>query len=228
MQELTALLKAVAWPLIALTALIMLRAQVVALLKVLATKIERATRVKFTRSGFELADEILRNSIAPAVTRPTAVTPAERQGEFERLVGEYNTLNIADEAERIAARRRLADRLGELAISLNLARNTLAERDDEGRLVALATAVVQRPMAADLATLEKAAQCANFNFTRYRILLALVSALSQRRSMTAGNYRQAENVLTQVEHRPDAPTTPSLQRLIDSTRATLADMKDGA
>ena len=46
--------------------------------------------------------------------------------------------------------------------------------------------------------------------------------------MTTADYRQAENVLTQVEHRPDAATMPSLQPLIDSTRATLADMKDSA
>jgi hypothetical protein len=153
----------------------------------------------------------------------TNETTEEPEKEFDRLAVEYDNLNLADRAKHVEARFKLADRLGQLALKLRLPRPAMAQSTSEGRLVALATATALRPMASDLAALETAAHTANFNFTRYRIVLGLIPTLAKpvvgRETLT-----RAESILADVEARPKATTDESLQRLIDRTRATVAEL----
>jgi hypothetical protein len=181
-------------------------------------KIERASRLKIGRGGVELLEEIVRGSIVTGHQGGTATTE-----EFEKLAHEYDHLDIENPAERITARRRWADRLGDLALRLRLARSTLSTSKSEGKLVASATAIVLSPMSRDLAALEKAAETANFNFTRYRIVLALAPSLS-RPGISADTLGRIKVILNNVENRPTAQTEPSLLRIIDKTRAAVSDL----
>jgi hypothetical protein len=75
----------------------------------------------------------------------------------------------------------------------------------------------------DLDTLEKVARIAKFNVTRYRIVFALAPMLA-RPKIGARSLHRIGNVLDTVEDRPNASTAPSLQRLIDRMRATIAEL----
>ena len=115
-----------------------------------------------------MVEEVVRGSIIPRqVSRTGAVE------EFEKLAVQYNELHISDEAERVAERMRLADRLGALYLQLEHARTKFPDTATEAQIVVLATAISIKPMRSDLDSLEKAAKIANFNFTRYRRLIPL-------------------------------------------------------
>ena len=152
-----------------------------------------------------------------------AETAEEPERLFERLAHEYDKLEITDPSKRAEARSRLADRLGQLTLKLRLPRPALSQSLSEGKLVALATAVALRPMASDLAALERAANTANFNFTRYRIVLALIPVLT-RPAVGSETLDRVEGVLTAVADRPNATTDESLWRLINRTGATVAEL----
>jgi hypothetical protein len=219
MQEVAALLKAIAWPAVVLIVFFLMRSQLLSLLSVLATKMDRSSRVKIGgKLGIELAEEVVRGHISLGHGSATATLQ-----DFERHAEEYDKLRISDEAERVAERRRLADRLGSLALQLRLGREGLAQSHSEGQLVALATSIVLKPMGRDLASLEKAAKTANFNFTRYRMVLALTPTLA-RPNVNAQILRRVGAVLDDVETRPNVETAPALQRLIERTRAAIPEL----
>lgn len=176
MREMAALLKTIAWPVVVLVALWALRSSILSLLSALSGKIDRASRLKLGgKAGLELVEEIVRGSIISGQSSRTATVE-----EFEKLATQYNEMKITDEAERVAERQRLADRLGELALHLNIKRSEIPQNASEAHLVAIATAMALRPMArGDLDTLEKAARISDYNFTRYRIVLALAPMLAR-------------------------------------------------
>jgi hypothetical protein len=142
-------------------------------------------------------------------TGPTGETEAQ---EFLRLVTEYDNVNEPDPAKRVEIRHRLADRLGQLAISLKEVRRDLAS-GSEGRLVALATAVVRSPARGDLGALVAAAENVKFKFTGYRIVLALVSLLSGD-NVRPTTLARVEDAVKEVAANTDAKSDPPLQRLV--------------
>ena len=218
MRDVALLLRAVAWPVVALIVLYLFHRELRSVIGEFSEKIRRASRLKLTLSGLELAEEVARG----AIKAYTAAEEPER--EFERLAVEYDKLNIADASKRVEARFRLADQLGQLALILRLPRPALSQSLSEGKLVALATAAALEPMANDLAALERAANTANFMFTRYRIVLALIPVLT-RPAIGRETLGRVEVILTAVEARPNATTNDSLQRLIDRTRTTVAELR---
>ncbi len=224
MRDFAELLKAVAWPSVALTALLLLRSQAGSVVSELAAKIRRAKNLTIGgKAGLSLAEEIIRGNILPDNTTTTAAQ--DLPAEFEQLAAKYDDIGINDLAERVAARHRLADRLGRLAITLKLPRGALSEALSEGKLVALATMAVLKPMAGDLTAIKRASETAKFNFTRYRLVLALVPTLSKT-VVGAETLDRAEVILHTIEDRADATTDPSLQRLIDKTRLMVSALRD--
>jgi len=216
------LLKAVAWPAVALTVFLVLRSEARSFMSMLTLKVDRASRTKLLKGMIDLVDEVAKASVSSDRSGgpPSGQDPAQ---EFEALAKEYDALDDPDYKSRVATRRRQADRLGELAASLKLPRAALAESTSEGKLVALATAAVLKPMTNDFAALEKAAETANFNFTRYRLALAIVPTLSKA-AVSAKLLRRAAKILDSIEHRPNAETDASLQRRIDGLRAMVASL----
>lgn len=226
-----ALAGAVAWPLTALLVFFALRRQAVALLDALCVKLGQADQISIGKDGLTLISTITRQSIAggsgakgsarlglPAPPKLLAPPVEDERAEFDRLVGEYGTCDIPDLAERIRVRMGLADRLGQLALTLSLDRGELSASGVEGRMVALATAVILDPRPGDLALLEDAAKRANYNFTRYRIVLALPPALTVDHGAEA--TRLALSVLTAAEARPN--TDGNLRSLIEATRRVIS------
>lgn len=220
MRDLALLLRAIAWPTIALLVLLLFRRELRSVIVEFSEKLKRSSRLKLKMLGLELAEEVARGTVKGQISNEAVKEPEK---EFERLAVEYDKLDIADRVERAEARFKLADQLGQLALKLRLPRAAMAQSISEGKLVALATAAALRPMASDLAALETAAQAANFNFTRYRIALALIPILA-RPVVGRETLTRVESILTNVEDRPNATTDEALQRLIDRTRATVAEL----
>jgi hypothetical protein len=139
--------------------------------------------------------------------------------EFEKLAEAYDELNIPDYNRRVSERERLVARLTAIAIDLDLKRGALAEQRSEGKLVTLASVILNRPLSNDINYLEKASQTAHFRFTRYRIVLATIPTLSSP-ALTTKILNRVESVLNNVENKPEAPDE-ILQRLIDKVRQQL-------
>jgi hypothetical protein len=216
--EFAAILKAIAWPVVVFLAVWFFRKQLSLLISAFSTKIERSTRISIGgKRGIELIEEVVRGSI---VTSGGATT----QERFEALALEYDDLRIGGNEERVEARHKLANQLGDLAVKLRLARGALSDSNSEGKLVALATAALLKPMPRDITTLAKASEKANFNFTRYRIVLSVTPTLA-RADVSASTLDTVDAILNNVEHRPDVATDPPLQRLIEKTRAAVDDLR---
>src|SRR5579863_2431094 len=100
MQNLAALLKAAAWPLVALLFIMLFRAPVANLIGVFAAKIDRAKRVKlkWSKAAFDLLEEVTHQLVAPA-----QASAAATMEEFERLAAAYeNARGQVPERMRLA------------------------------------------------------------------------------------------------------------------------------
>ncbi|MDL2408505.1 hypothetical protein PY650_23235 [Rhizobium calliandrae] len=160
MKDVAEILKAVAWPITTVIVFFYLRHQLTFLVASVIRRISDANKLKFRFLGltFEMASQLARTSIAPTKKTKTDETDAD---EFVRLAGEYQDLDIQGTKERVAKRFELADRLGDLAVALNLPRANLA-KGNEGYLVAFATAAILQPMPDDLKNLRTAASKVKF------------------------------------------------------------------
>jgi hypothetical protein len=226
------LVQAVSWPLVAFIALLLLRRDLANLVDEVAGTIRRSRRVKYKGFGvtLELASEIAQGEV---VTKTTVVPAANAlaaqaaQEEFETLAVAYRDLKISDPAQRVAERRRLADQLGASADALRIERSKLSS-GHEGERVALATAILLKPMRGDLIHLLTAASpprgTSLFKFTGYRIVLALTPTLSAD-SVGKRQLDRVEKVLDAVEQNANAAVDQPLQNLLDRTRAVVDEMR---
>lgn len=222
MADIVNLVKALAWPLVALTALIRLLPEIRGLVAILSQKIERSKTVKIAKI-IELAEEVARGAAVPKMGQDDKII-GNKVDEFEKLAKAYDELHIADYNQRVSERERLVARLTAIAIDLDLKRGALAEQKSEGKLVTLASLILNRPLPNDINYLEKASQTASFRFTRYRIVLATLPTLS-RPVLTTKTINRVEFVLNNVENKPEAPDE-ILQRLIDKFRQQLEIIRE--
>lgn len=213
MDDFVAFIEHLAWPTVAFFALIAIAVPVIRLLWVLASKIDRAQEFSLGKDGIKFTDQLAEVSLRLAATevrqdnikavvfegQSSVANREQAKVELDRLAAEYVGLNIADYGLRVEKRSELADRMSKLVITFALDRNTLVNEEDEGHLVALATAVLVEPKREDVALLEKSSKKADFNFTRYRIVLAL-SVLIARRLVGAGEKAAMTNLLSNVRH----------------------------
>ncbi|TCU33142.1 hypothetical protein [Rhizobium azibense] len=220
MKDLVEILKALAWPGTVVIIFFYLRNQATFAAAALIRKIGHADKVKLRLPGvaFEMASQVARTSITPTKKSREGETDA---AEFERLAREYTELSIPDKKERAAKRFELADRLGELAVSLNLPRSSLA-RGNEGEIVALATAAILEPMAHDLRNMRTAAAKGEFKFTAYRLVLTIPALASDARPATIARL---EAMLNDIETRSKSREDDDLQELVETTRLALADLQ---
>lgn len=221
MSGVAEILKAVAWPIAVGVIFFYLRSQVNLLAGVLVTKLGEANRIKFRVAGmvFEMASQMTRASIAP--TSKTRAGESDRD-EFDRLAREYHDLAIADLQERVAQRFKLADRLGDLAVSLDLPRKKLAN-GNEGEIVALATAAIMQPKTRDLAALRVAARRVRFKFTAYRLVMTVPNLAKD--DLRSATLARLEEMLKDIEENSKSKEDADLQELIDTTRQTFADLR---
>ncbi|MDQ0467641.1 hypothetical protein [Labrys wisconsinensis] len=229
MHDFVQIVQAVAWPLVVLAALLLLRRDLASLVDEIAGSFRRSRRIKYKGFGvaLELAGEIAQDTVKQRTSIEPAANSESAEREFEALAVAYRDLKIADPAQRAAERRRLADRLGGLAIALRIDRHKLST-GHEGERVALATAVLLSPARGDLGHLLSAASPPSgsslFRFTGYRIVLALTPTLSHER-VGKGQLDRVEKILNVVEQNANAATDEPLQTLIDRTRAVVEEMR---
>lgn len=229
MHDFVQFVQAVAWPLVALTALLILRRDLANLVDEIAESIHRSNKLKY--KGFGMAVELACEIAQVAVPAKTSVgLPADgpaAQQEFEKLAVAYRDLKVADYTQRVAERRHLADQLGAWANNLPADRSKLST-GHEGERVALATAILLRPMRGDLTHLLSAASpppnTVLFKFTGYRIVLALTTSLSGDK-ISERQLGRIEKVLDAVEQNANAASDPGLQALLDRTRAVVEEMQ---
>ncbi|MCV0426218.1 MAG: hypothetical protein K5905_12145 [Roseibium sp.] len=216
------LIKAIAWPAVALTAILLFRSHIRSMTDTLSRRIVDADKIKLKIGSvaLDLAHEISR---APAAAQKEIAAPEDIKQHFDELVRSYDELSIVDEVDRVAERQKLSGELGRLAEALSISRSELANRPEEGAMVTLATLAINSWMENDLNLLCKIASKAQFNFTRYRIVLGLLTSLA--RNPSENNVRsKAEAILLSVES--TKPVSPSLQRLIDKTRTVVVTLDD--
>ena len=211
------LIKAVAWPAVALTAIFLFRNHIGSMTGALGARIAEANKIKLKIGSvaLELAREIART---PAPPRKKIAGPSDTIEAFNELAKRYDDLSTEDEADRVAERQKISEELARLATALPIPRPTLSDRSDEGAMVALATLTINSWTEDDIDLLRKISSKALFNFTRYRIVLGLLTSIARSPS-DSGVRTKAEAILRNVE--AAATVSPSLQRLIDKTRTVV-------
>ncbi|WP_416064043.1 hypothetical protein ACK9YZ_12580 [Rhizobium sp. ZK1] len=220
MKELIKLLDVAAWPFVALVAIILFRVKLDGLFFSITDKIRRSNKIKASGLGisFELMGEVIKNSIAPGATYLTA-DQTEDSKKFDKLVSDYDSVKDADPRQRARLRKPIADELGELAVALQLDRKTLAQ-GPEGKLVALATAIILKPNDGDLDQILEGSKRVKYKYTAYRLVLGVISAL-RKTSLTKANKTKIASILAAIEDNANSSQDSSLQNLINKTRRDL-------
>ncbi len=136
------------------------------------------------------------------------------QQEFDRLISAYVAVDDVDRSQRVAKRDQLANRLGEVGRKLQIARSALAAGPD-AKIAVLATMITADPRKGDLSHLATAAAHVEYKFSGYRLVLALLSFLSNF-PPTSNSLRKAMVILDEIEKRvnPD----DDLAAIIDRAR----------
>lgn len=184
----------------------------------LSFRIAEANKIKLKIGSvaLDLAHEIART---PAASPRKAATISDLNKDFDKLVKRYDELSIDDESDRVAERQKLSEELGRLAAALSIPRTELANRPQEGAMVALATLTINFWTKDDLDLLGKIASKAQFNFTRYRIVLGLLTSIARAPS-EKGVRLKAKAILRDVE--TAATVSTSLKSLIEKTQTVLS------
>jgi hypothetical protein len=228
MHDFVELVHAVAWPVVALTALLLLRADLSNLIERVGEFLRRTKTIK-AKGPFGIALDLAAEIAQRGIPGPEVEGSVSRQ-EFETLAAEYRVLKVASYSERVAARRRLSDRLGALVLALDLDRNELSS-GHEGERVAFATASLIMPKQGDIGRLLIAASTKSsdpesrlYRFTGYRIVLALTPQIT---GASKRQLEKAEKTLEAVERNAVADEDSSLQALIDRTRAVIEEARQG-
>jgi len=217
MRDWALLIRSLAWPIVALTAMATFRLELVGIFSAIKRQIENAKRFKGRAFGasFELASEVTQRFVQNVSKSDGPATESETE-EFARKVHEYENFNDPDARTRAKLRHPLADRLGTLAVSLGLKRLELAN-GSEGQLVALATAIVLHPLRGDLAAIEKAAAKVTFKYTAYRLVLALISVIPTV-ALNKRTLQRLEAILANIAANARAADDPALHSIIESTK----------
>ena len=218
MLEVAHILRAISWPIVALVAFYKFGGDLRRLIERIGVRVDQAANIKIKMAGLglELAGLVVKRNGAGA--RPLTVdkpdeTPLQ---EFERLLAEYEAVNSPERARRVERRNQLADRMGQLARQLKLARSALAEGPDV-KIAALATVIIIEPKKSDLSHLSKAAQNVQYKFSGYRLVLALLAFIATF-PLSPKSLALAVALLDDVETRTSAADDDDLSAIIEHTR----------
>ena len=127
MQDFAAILRALAWPLVAVYVVYRFQGPLARLLEGAATFFGHLGKLRFRDFGvnLELAADVAKAVVTSPGKDPTRTAESDAD-EYQRLAREYTDLREPDYAKRVALRRVQADRLGVLAASLRRDRKALA------------------------------------------------------------------------------------------------------
>src|SRR4051812_22060963 len=128
-----------------------------------------------SQQGQALLSQVTSQHDTPA----TAITD-----ELREMASAYLRIEIPDWAERTRAKDAAANEMGLYVVSHNVPRDDLARENDEGLILALASAVLLDPQPEDADRLLAASAGVYRLHVRYRVLLAF-SRLMERRMLTS-------------------------------------------
>jgi len=111
-------------------------------------RLELERRAITAETSAELLSSVANMPAAAALQGSVAPTPAVRD-KLQQLSNEYKSINIADWAERTRAKNRVAAALFQTVVTEGVSRDWLADQDDEGLILALASTAHAMPEAGD-------------------------------------------------------------------------------
>ncbi len=212
------------WPLTTLIVLFFLRAEVKSLIERLSESLDRAVGIKVGTKGVEIK---LRESIAAANARVTAVQAAQEQmtapaahargrhkeartdggelpSDLVNLAQAYLKTEISDHAERVRFKNETARHMGDIVLAKDVSRDQLVRSDNEALYVAFAAAVIAQPEQADLGRLLGIARKAARLHVRYRLVVALI-VLINKGLATVKDSASIQDALDRLRFNADPP-----------------------
>jgi hypothetical protein len=244
LREITEMLKAVAWPLVAVLALLILRGEIRSFVAKLAETLGNAAQISIGAKGLDIKYD---RKIAAINSRISALGAVQSQvtetiykterrdrafKKQDRATGipqalrelstEYANVKDADWQTRVLRKNELALRMGDLVMREDVSRQLLAGGQDEALYVALAAAAATDPQPEDFERLLLVAGTAMKLHVRYKIVLSLGSLINKGlvRQELAPRLREA---LDRMAVGADA----SLLRIIKETETLLDAMVAG-
>lgn len=244
-REITELLKAVAWPFVAVLALWILRGEIRSFVAKLTATLGNAAQISIGAKGldikYEKKFEVINSRISSLGAVQSQVTEtvyttgrrqraAEKQDvpsiripkELGELATEYINMNEADRWKRVLRKNELARRMGDLVIHEDVSRALLASAGDEALYVALAAAAAADPQSEDLERLLGLAGTAKKLHVRYKIVVSLGSLINKGLAQQEWEPRVRE-ALDRMSVKADDP----LLRIIKETESLLEAMVAG-
>ena len=232
LEQLVALVGHLAWPIVVILILYVLRVQLRDVFHSLATRVSDPSSQLSVGDWLTIKNNVAANEgklealelslqvVGASASRPSSAASAEptpkEVARLGQLADEYLNVKINDYADRVRRKNQLATKMGNLIVEHNISREWVAAQDNEGLKVGLASAINAVPMEGDFEHLLKASQKVTKLHVMYRIVVAL-GRLFEAGIATAADAAPAKAVLNAFMRDADV----SLKRRIDQTRSII-------
>lgn len=229
-----------AWPVAALTIIVVLRNELKKILGSLTERIaDPSSSLSIGKGGLEIkgrvdaalgriesleidqsqSKELIFGVLASkesAEVKLTAEGDETIDPELIKLADEYLKVSVSDWIERVRMKDELGRKMSNLVLTRHVSKDLLASQDHEGLLMALVTAIHTASEKGDFDRLSRVALKVTKLHIKYRIAMALGRIFEQ--NLAAKNdVARAKNILDHFKYGADAP----LRRRITQTKAII-------
>jgi hypothetical protein len=227
MQEAVDLVGHLVWPITLLIIFFILRRQVGQAADAIVRRIgDRFTDLTFGRQGLTISSRLdaltsvqESQGLAQDVIAHTAIRAGESHTgqlgqqlptidrippELTELADEYWDISISDWATRVRAKNDLARQMASYIIAHQISKDLLADQENEGLLVGLASAVNAFPESGDAQRLIRASSKLTSLHVKYRFTVAF-GTLIQKRFLTRSELDSVQSVLDSFKDGADEP-----------------------
>jgi UDP-2,3-diacylglucosamine pyrophosphatase LpxH len=231
-EQIVLLFGHLAWPMVAIVALIFLKGPLRQVFRSLGTRVaDPSTNVSFA-DWLTLTNNVAANSgkleslelglqVVGATVPAAAPVATERsqpdETKLRELADEYLNVNISDYSARVRRKNQLATEMGNFIIQHQISRQRLAVQNHEGLTVGLASAINALPLEGDLDLLLKASKHVKKLHVMYRIVVAIGRLFEAGGGASAADGAGAKEVLNAFMQRAD----DSLKRRITQTQSII-------
>jgi hypothetical protein len=221
-----------AWPLVAIIILILLKEQLRHVFHSLGTRVaDPSTDISFAdwltikknvaaNSGklesLALSQQVVGTAEPGALAAASTDPTPQDDATLRQLADEYLNVKDPDYAARVRKKNQLATQMGNFIIQHKISRPWVVEQDNEGLTVGLASAINALPLEGDLYLLLAASERVRKLHVMYRIVVA-IGRLFEAGGATAADAARAEVVLSAFMQTAD----DSLKRRIAQTQSII-------
>ena len=232
-DDVVAVIGHLAWPLVILFLAIGLRKELKGAIRAIAIRVgDRDTDVSITKGGLSLkrATEAIEarmttveagqgqlNHVLLQRDGRQNAQPIEITDELREMARAYLAIEVPDRARRTMLKDSSANEMGYYVVAHRVSRDELAKEQDEGLVLALASAVLLDPQPQDAELLLNAAQHIRRRHVQYRILVAF-TRLYERGLVTDDERDRLRTLLARYSVDADAP----LRRQISYTSSLIS------